>query len=64
MIETKEQMWAFILNRNPEIREATQISLPTKQLERMVHVVWQQAELNANRRNPVDVLGQMFGGGR
>jgi len=63
MIETKEEMWELILNRNPALGSGS-VTLPTKQLERMVHVVWQQAELAARKPNPLDVFGQMFGGGR
>jgi hypothetical protein len=63
MIETKEEMWEYIVDRNPSLN-GDRVSLPAWQLERMVHVVWQQAELSANRKRPADLFGQMFGGGR
>ncbi len=64
MIETKEEMWEFIVKSNPRFTGLSHVTLPTKQLERMVHVVWQQAELNARRKRPADLFGQIFGGGR
>jgi hypothetical protein len=50
MIETKEQMWAHVLNKNPAL-DSGSVRMDTKHVERLVYVVWQQCELSMNRKH-------------
>ncbi len=53
MINSKHEMWEFIVRKNPEIAEAKQMSIPVAQLERLVGVVWDQAQSAERAKNPL-----------